>query len=146
MRTACDALADRAASRELRVAIAVGADATAVVDRQALLTVCRNIVRNAIDHAAPALLTIEGDRRALTFRDDGPGIAAVALPHAFEHYHQGHRADDGAASDATRRRGLGLAIARRMCDLQGWKLAVRSPPEGKANGTAFTLELAPPST
>jgi signal transduction histidine kinase len=145
VRTACDALADRAAARELRVAIQIGADASAVVDRQALLTVCRNIVRNAIDHAAPALLTIEGDRRSLSFRDDGPGIAAAALPHVFERYHQGHRADDGAASAALPRRGLGLAIARRMCDLQGWKLGVRSPPEGAANGTVFTLELAPPS-
>ncbi len=144
VRTACEALADRAASRELRIAVEIGAGESAVVDRQALLTVCRNIVRNAIEHAAPALLTIEGDRRSLTFRDDGPGIAAAALPHVFERYHQGHRVDDGAASAALPRRGLGLAIARRMCDLQGWTLGVSSPLEGGAKGTAFTLEFAPP--
>jgi len=37
-------------------------------------------------------------------------------------------------------RGLGLAIAKRLCDLQGWHLAVRSPLES-GRGTTFTLEL-----
>jgi signal transduction histidine kinase len=35
-------------------------------------------------------------------------------------------------------RGLGLAIARRLCDLHGWQLEVRSPLAA-GHGTAFTL-------
>ena len=140
--TACDAMADRAASRQLRIAIDLAAGESLVADRQALLTVCRNIVKNAIEHAAPALLTIEGDRRGLSFHDDGPGIEAAALPYVFERYHQGHRSDAGA-TPGTPRRGLGLAIARRMCDLQGWRLSVRSPASHGSRGTAFMLEFAP---
>ena len=52
------------------------------------------------------------------------------------------QADSAAAGVArsTRVRGLGLAIAKRLCDLQGWRLAVRSPLEG-GRGTAFTLSF-----
>ena len=142
VRTACDAMSDRASSGQLRVAIDIAAGESLMADRQALLTVCRNIVKNAVEHAAPALLTIEGDRRGLTFRDDGPGIAAAELPHVFERYHQGHRRD-AEAEPVMPRRGLGLAIARRLCDLQGWRLGVRSPAPGAARGTAFMLEFDP---
>ncbi|MGZ5891490.1 MAG: sensor histidine kinase [Caldimonas sp.] len=142
VRIACDAMADRAAARQLRIAVEVAEGEVIVADRQALLTVCRNIVRNALEHAAPALLTIEGDRRGLRFRDDGPGIPAAALPHVFERYHQGHRSDAGTLP-GTPRRGLGLAIARRMCDLQGWRLGVSSPADGGSRGTTFTLAFAP---
>ena len=142
VRTACDAMSDRASSGQLRVAIDIAAGESLMADRQALLTVCRNIVKNAVEHAAPALLTIEGDRRGLTFRDDGPGIAAAELPHVFERYHQGHRRD-AEAEPVMPRRGLGLAIARRLCDLQGWRLGVRSPAPGSTRGAVFTLEFDP---
>jgi signal transduction histidine kinase len=142
VRAVCDAMSDRALSGQLRIAIDIAAGETLMADRQALLTVCRNIVKNAVEHAAPALLTIEGDRRGLTFRDDGPGIAAAELPHVFERFHQGHRSD-AEAEPGMPRRGLGLAIARRLCDLQGWRLGVRSPAPGSTRGTAFALELEP---
>ncbi len=141
VQTACAAMADRAASHGLRIAIDVTADDTVVLDRQALLTVCRNLVRNAIEHAAPATLTISGGRGGLTFRDDGVGIPAALLPFVFERYHRGHRVDDGPASTASRR-GLGLAIARRLCDIQGWRLTVASSVEAPDRGTAFRIEFA----
>ncbi|MDQ2736678.1 MAG: HAMP domain-containing histidine kinase [Pseudomonadota bacterium] len=148
LRTVCDALADRAAQRDLRIDIAVADGPSLVADRQALLTVCRNLVRNAIEHAAPATLRIEGDARGLSFSDDGPGIAAAALAHVFERFHQGRRADvDDGANDgdtqAATRRGLGLAIAQRMCDLQGWRLSVRSPLAND-RGTTFVLDFETP--
>jgi signal transduction histidine kinase len=37
-------------------------------------------------------------------------------------------------------RGLGLAIAKRLCDLHGWTLEVRSPLD-TGRGTAFTIGL-----
>jgi signal transduction histidine kinase len=143
VRAVCDALADRAAQRGLRIELGLDEGRALVADRQALLTVCRNIVRNAIEHAAPATLRIEGDARLLTFEDDGPGLPPALLPHVFERYHQGHRADDGEV-EAPPRRGLGLAIARRLCDLQGWRLSAASPL-ASGRGTRFTLELQPPA-
>jgi signal transduction histidine kinase len=140
----CTGLSDRAAARGLRVEIAIEAPQVVVLASQALLVVCRNIVRNAIDHATPGSLTIEGDIHSLVFRDDGPGIAPASLPHVFERYHRGHRLDDGAPEAGSPRRGLGLAIARRLCDLQGWGLRAESPLiDGR--GTAFIVDLSPSS-
>jgi len=133
------ALADRATARGLRVVVEVGADERVSVDRQALLVVVRNLVRNAIEHAAPATLRISGDRRELVFSDDGPGIAPDRLARMFERPERDHRVDAGAVR-GTRVRGLGLAIAKRLCDLQGWRLAVDSPLAA-GRGTAFRLSL-----
>ena len=109
-------------------------------DRQALLTVVRNLVRNAIEHAAPATLRVSGDHRAVVFSDDGPGIGPARLARVLERRPRGARSDEEAAPGG-RVRGLGLAIAKRLCDLQGWQLAIRSPVVG-GRGTAFTLVLA----
>ncbi|HEV7578094.1 MAG TPA: HAMP domain-containing sensor histidine kinase [Caldimonas sp.] len=138
---ACTAMADRADARGLRIVVDVGAGERVSVDPQALLTIVRNLVRNAIEHAAPATLRIGGDRRALVFRDDGPGITPERLARMFERGSRDRRIE--AEADAARRgrvRGLGLAIAKRLCDLHGWRLEVRSPP-ASGNGTAFTLDF-----
>jgi signal transduction histidine kinase len=140
----CAALTERATARGLKIDVAVEAAQVALLDAQALLVVCRNIVRNAIEHAAPATLTIEGDVRSLVFRDDGPGIDAAMLPHVFERFQRGHRLDEDAVDAQTPRRGIGLAIARRLCDLQGWRLRVEGPAPGH-RGTAFIVDLSPSS-
>ncbi len=145
LRSACAAMADRAAARGLRIVVAVEAETVLPANRQALLTIVRNLLRNAVEHAAPATLTISGDRRALTFADDGPGIDSAAISHIFDRHRQGHRVDEDAAAAAGRQRGLGLAIARRLCDMQGWRLAVDSPPAAGGHGTAFRLVFAPPA-
>ena len=86
---------------------------------------------------------VSGDRRAVVFSDDGPGIPGRGW--------RGCSSRGRAVVASTRRRrsggrvrGLGLAIAKRLCDLQGWQLAIQSPVEG-GRGTAFTVlfEAAP---
>ncbi len=138
--TACDAMADRAASKGLRVVVEVGHGESVHIDRQALLTVCRNLVRNAVEHAAPATLVISGGRGGIVFGDDGPGIPAAGLGLVFERYHRGHRADD-ERTPARSRRGLGLAIARRVCDIRGWRLSVESSQASPGRGTSFRLDF-----
>ena len=142
VRSACDSLADRAREHGLVIRSAIAPGSVASADRQALLTVVRNIVRNAVEHAAPATLSISGDAAVLRFADDGPGVAADDLAHIFERYYRGRRSDEAAAGRSSRR-GLGLAIARRLCDLNGWKLAAQSPCPGTSRGTCFVLRLGP---
>ncbi|MEO8080054.1 MAG: HAMP domain-containing sensor histidine kinase [Caldimonas sp.] len=139
VQAACEALAHRAADKRLLIDNAVDAAQTVEVDRQALLTVVRNIVRNAIEHAAPAALHIASDGDTVCFDDDGPGIAAEALPHIFERYYQGRRNDEPGSPKS--RHGLGLAIARRLCDMNGWTLRADSPRGDGGRGTRFTLRL-----
>lgn len=124
-------------------------DMRRVLDPYAFLTVVRNLMRNAAEHAAPATLRVTIlDEHTLAFSDDGPGIPPDALPLLFERYFSARRKDamaDGPASAANEnrqsRRGLGLAIARQMCKRKNWALTVESSMEGPGKGTTFFLRL-----
>ena len=127
---------DRA--RGLRLENAVPPDAVRGADRHALMTILRNLLANAAEHAAPAFCTVSGDAAALRVEDDGPGVDPDALHVLFERSWRGARADTGAAGDA--HRGLGLAIARELAELNGWALTAALRPGG---GLVFTLAFEP---
>jgi signal transduction histidine kinase len=130
---------------DLRLDNRLPAGQVLTLDRYALLTVLRNLVRNAIEHAAPATLTVALDAQGgLELRDDGKGIAASDLPFLFRRYFSGRLRDSGVAGGDETARGLGLAIAKRVCDMQGWSLSVESSQaEGPARGTRFLLRFEP---
>jgi signal transduction histidine kinase len=118
-----------------------------LLDRYALLTVLRNLIRNAIEHAAPALLTVRALDDGLEIRDNGKGIKADDLPFVFDRYYSvrrrdthGQAVDETAAAQALER-GLGLAIAKRVCDMQRWSLSVESWVAVPHHGTSFTLRF-----
>lgn len=107
-------------------------------DRHALLTILRNLLRNAAEHAGPATCVVRRNADGLQVSDDGPGIAAADLPFVFERYYRGRLAD--TPGQATSDRGLGLAIAKQSAELNHWRLSVESGPEF---GTSFSLSLSP---
>lgn len=113
------------------------------LNRYALLTVVRNIVRNAILHAAPGRLEIRSTPSGLTFTDTGPGIGPAELPYIFDRYYSRRRVDAPDAGplpgdEETAQPGLGLAIAMRVCLQQSWTLSAESPV-AQGRGTRFTL-------
>ena len=71
-------------------------------------------------------------RSALRVSDTGPGIAAKDLPHIFERFYQ---ADDSRSQEG---HGLGLAIAKHIAEVHGWRIRVESRP---GNGAIFTVAL-----
>src|SRR3546814_15106468 len=92
-----------------------------------LMTVIRNIVRNAIAHAAPGTLEIASAGHGLVFSDDGPGVSQVDAPHLFDRYYSTRRFDVTPGEERAPRQGevgLGLAIAKRVCLVQGWGLEI----------------------
>lgn len=115
------------------------------LDHYAVLIVMRNLIRNAIEHAAPATLTVRSiSNVCLQFSDNGRGIPAEVLPLVFERYYSYRRVDAakrGAAANnpPEARRGLGLAIAKRVCDVYQWCLSVQSSGTGADSGAVFTL-------
>jgi signal transduction histidine kinase len=97
-----------------------------------------NLIANAIDHT-PAdgridvQLQIEGRSVQVLVADSGPGVPAADLPHIFEPFYRSVNAGrDGAHA------GLGLAIARRISELQGGDLTAGNRPRG---GACFILSL-----
>jgi signal transduction histidine kinase len=108
-----------------------------VADRHALLTILRNLIRNAAEHAAALHCTVTHTERGIEIADDGVGIAPQDLPLVFDRYYRGRRVD-APEQAGNGHRGLGLAIARQIADLNGWQLAIESTP---GQGTRFILSL-----
>ena len=96
-------------------------------DPQRLGQVLGNLVGNAVKftpaggRVTVALLrTREGAR--FTVRDTGVGIDADELPHVFDRFYRGSRANEIRASGS----GLGLAIARSIVEMHGGRISIAS--------------------
>ncbi len=92
-----------------------------VLDPNRLNQMVDNLIANALQAMPTGLmLTLrlapaEGDRVALTFTDNGPGVPAVDLPHLFERLYRVDRAR-GQESGGS---GLGLSIVKSLVSAQG---------------------------
>jgi signal transduction histidine kinase len=104
------------------------------------------LAENAVKYTPPGTavkLTAHVDRSGaraetvLEVVDDGPGVSPDELVKLFE---PGYRGEKALATEGS---GLGLALARRLVELQGGTLTLSSPP---GQGFAGTIRLpgAPP--
>lgn len=117
------------------VDVAIDADA----DR--LVQVFSNVLTNAAKYTAPGgeisvTLSREPTRALVTVRDNGPGISADVLPHAFELFVQGERAIDRRDGGL----GLGLPIVKRLVELHHGTVELTSSPAGTS--VAIWLPIA----
>ncbi len=76
--------------------------------------------------------TPDGARIDVT--DTGVGIDASELPHIFERFYRGSRANEARGAGS----GLGLAIVRSIVDMHGGTVTVESGP---GTGSRFTVRL-----
>ncbi len=74
------------------------------------------------------------DGARLVVRDTGVGIDASEIPHIFERFYRGSRANEARGSGS----GLGLAIAKSIVDMHGGRIAVESRV---GVGTTMTVTL-----
>ncbi|MEW8036876.1 MAG: HAMP domain-containing sensor histidine kinase [Candidatus Thiodiazotropha sp.] len=99
-----------------------------------------NLIVNALDHVEKdgtvSLMISEREREAVvSITDSGGGISEDDLPHIFEPFYKKRQAGkDGNHA------GLGLAIARRMVELQGGTITATNSESGGAC-FSFTLPL-----
>ncbi|WP_247887112.1 PAS domain S-box protein [Azospirillum sp. SYSU D00513] len=100
--------------------------------------VLRNLISNAIkytEHGGVSVETrAEGNMLTIEVTDSGRGIPPEDLGRIFDDYYQ----IGNTARDHSRGFGIGLATVRRVAEMLGTSVAVRSTP---GQGSAFSLTL-----
>jgi two-component system sensor histidine kinase PilS (NtrC family) len=130
---------EKAERTETGVLSRVGlAEAKVVFDRGHLRQVLWNLCRNALRHGSRSVgsvkleLSRDAGRNVLDVLDDGPGVSADQRNKLFEPFFT-------TASDGT---GLGLYIAKELCEANGAQLQYRS---GMSQvGACFRITFANP--
>jgi two-component system CheB/CheR fusion protein len=109
-------------------------------DPMRLAQVFQNLLTNASKYSEPSSQIAvrarrDGERVVVELADHGIGIAPELLPRLFELFVQGDRALDRAQGGL----GIGLTIARSLCELHGGTISVASAGTGR--GSTFTVAL-----
>jgi signal transduction histidine kinase len=96
-------------------------------DPQRIGQVVANLVANAVKFtgrggAVGVDVAATSDGAQIDVVDTGVGIEAAELPHIFERFYRGSRANEARGSGS----GLGLAIARSIVEMHGGGIAVES--------------------
>jgi two-component system CheB/CheR fusion protein len=108
-------------------------------DPRLLEQIMRNLLSNAVKYTKTGRILLGCRRRGDTLRievwDTGLGIPEAQLGAIFEEFHQ----VDNPGRELERGLGLGLAIVRRLGDLLGHRVDVRSR---EGSGSVFAVEVA----
>ncbi|MGZ8439099.1 MAG: ATP-binding protein, partial [Candidatus Limnocylindrales bacterium] len=108
-------------------------------DPQRIGQVVGNLVANAVkftgrDGSVTVDVAGTPDGARIDVTDTGVGINSTELPHIFERFYRGSRANEARGSGS----GLGLAIVHSIVDMHGGRVAVESRVGG---GSRFTVNL-----
>jgi signal transduction histidine kinase len=128
----------RATARGVTVTVSGPPDIHFVADSALIRRLLQNLVFNGIDATASGgVITlsaaVDTDFVRFSVADEGAGIPPAIMDRIFEPYFT--TKDTG---DNIRGLGLGLAICRKICDLHGGDIKVRSGP---GLGSEFTVVL-----
>ncbi|UCE30255.1 MAG: two-component sensor histidine kinase [Burkholderiales bacterium] len=125
-----------AGERPERITISVASEARIRFDPNQLRQVLINLLSNALRHASPEAGSVRIDWREdpeagleLAILDDGPGVPAQTLQHVFEPFF----------TTQVRGTGLGLFLARELCNLNDATLRYRPLADGGRYRSAFVI-------
>jgi signal transduction histidine kinase len=110
------------------------------LDVEAMRTVFRNLLGNAVKYSLPDSRAVEvsaaweGNSLVVRVQDDGPGIPEADLQDVFEPFFR----VDRSRSRRTGGYGLGLSICKRIVESHGGHIAATNNP---GRGASFTLIL-----
>ena len=137
----CSVVAPIARKKRIRLVTQIPEDVPDVsLDPQKTKQILFNLLSNAIkftDEAGQVTVSLAGDTNegiVLKVRDNGIGISAADLARLFESFQQ----LDSGASRRHEGTGLGLALTRKLVELQGGRIGVESAPGA---GSTFSVWL-----
>ncbi|MEO0397715.1 MAG: HAMP domain-containing sensor histidine kinase [Cyanobacteria bacterium P01_A01_bin.137] len=88
-----------------------------------------NLLSNALQYTDTGQITVrawhQGHQVWIAVQDTGIGIAATDLPHVFERFWRADRSRNRRSGGT----GIGLAICKRLVELQGGEIRVSSQPD-----------------
>ena len=109
-----------------------------------LSRVLRNLLTNAVRYTARGGVLLAARRRGdivyIEVWDTGPGIHEQELGRVFEEFYRGEssKAEVGTGATSASGFGLGLSIVRRICNVLGHQLTMRTRP---GSGTMFRVAV-----
>jgi len=118
---------------EKGITIRTDIDSSFVIDADPalLMQIFNNLLSNAIKYNSKnGSIEVELKKGKLAIADTGIGISKDDLPHIFDRFYQ---ADESRSQGGF---GLGLSLVKKIADVHGWPIAVKST-SGK--GTRFTI-------
>ena len=121
--------------KQIKVNTDIPPEAELTTDPSSLSLIADNLAANAIKYGkrqGRININWRPEERALSIADDGPGIAAEHLPFLFDRFYRA----DASRNSRIPGTGLGLSIVKKLADLQGIRIELRST-EGE--GTTITL-------
>ena len=136
----CEALLqfeDAWEAKELNIETDIADDVFLCSDAELLSLVWNNLISNAVKFtpnggAVGVSLKTAGEAVLVSVSDTGCGMTPEVGRHIFEKFYQGD------TSHATQGNGLGLALVKRVMDILGGEISVRSTP---GQGSTFTVRI-----
>lgn len=115
-----------------------GPDSVVQSDPVLLNRIVRNLISNAVHYTQEGQVSVNVEacdqRVKILVEDSGIGIPEREFNNIFSEYHQLHNVE----RDRRKGLGLGLAVVRRMVDLLGYTIAVRSE---LGRGSVFSIHV-----
>ncbi|WP_313930258.1 HAMP domain-containing sensor histidine kinase [Trichocoleus sp. FACHB-262] len=113
----------------------------ALADPERVEQILINLLGNALQYTEQGSITVQAWSEAgkvwVAVVDTGVGIAPADLPHVFERFWRSDPSRDRSSGGT----GIGLSISRRLVELQGGQIEVKSQV-GQGSTFKFSLPLA----
>ena len=126
---------------EIKVEAEAGADEERLLlDMNAVMEAFENVLNNSLRYAAKKIfisLRAENGMLCIYVKDDGPGFTARALREGAQFYYSEEK-DSGGDRRRSHHFGMGLSIARMLCEKHGGTLTMMNSLNG---GAIVGLEL-----
>ena len=122
--------------KELTINVNVDENVSVEADKTHLSNILNNLIDNAIKYSGDSVaITVSGNEKGISVRDNGIGIPAKSIPYLFNKF---YRVPHGNRQDV-RGYGIGLYYVKSIVDKMRWPISVKSK---EAEGSIFTIKFS----